>query len=600
MTRYYAQAEALERYLGDPFDPEAACAFQQGMKFDEQELYPEPIGALLSAWCLHHYYVPVELGGKLTSFEELLGLVRLVARRDFTLALAHGLNTYLAAVNVWLSGSKAQQQDLASIILAGDRVTAAYHEEAHGSDLLSDEVEATPTPDGYCLSGTKWVVSALARSQAIIVFARTAASGGPRGFSLFLVRKSALPPASYSYLPRFKTHGYRGADIGGIRFDKSPVPAAALIGAPGFGLESTMRAFQVTRTLAAALSLGCGDSALRVTLQFVLERQLYGASLLRLAHVDSQLVDAFLDLLVCDCVATAGARALHVAPEQASVWSAVVKYLVPATIQKTIGDLSVVLGARHYLREEHCAGVFQKILRDHAVTSVGHVPAYLNLSTIIQNMLPILRQRTSVDAERGSRLQAVFALEQPLPRFDGSRLTLFNRGRDDVLLGVNASLDLITLPDVVRGVDPSTLARIVALSRILFEERETLAGVALDLSHLGGAEFARSPESFDLAKRYCTLFGAAACLHMWAHSRAFLGPFFASGGWLEMCLERLLCQLRPVPSTIPRRHRADISTELMRRFTNKELFSIVPVALAGSRRSPDDALPTDASPSPSL
>ena len=44
-------------------------------------------------------------------------------------------------------------------------------------------------------------------------------------------------------------------------------------------------------------------------------------------------------------------RAIHVAPEQLSVWSAVVKYSVPTTIEAAITSLARVLGGRHYLRE---------------------------------------------------------------------------------------------------------------------------------------------------------------------------------------------------------------------------------------------------------
>ena len=61
-----------------------------------------------------------------------------------------------------------------------------------------------------------------------------------------------------------------------------------------------------------------------------------------------------------DCVTNAGLRSLHVVPEQSSLWASIVKYFVPTTTIKTmIQNLSVVLGARYYMREEHEFGTFQ-------------------------------------------------------------------------------------------------------------------------------------------------------------------------------------------------------------------------------------------------
>src|SRR5262249_37315528 len=155
----------------------------------------------------------------------------------------------------------------------------------------------------------------------LTVYAKTSGRGGPRGYSLFLVEKKDLSPVSYQHLPKVRTHGIRGADISGIRFEKSFVPEGALIGTVGGGLETTLKGFQVTRTLVAGLSLGAADTALRAAIAFALGRRLYGGCAADIPLVREQLAGAFIDLLVCECVALGSARALHAAPGQMSVWS---------------------------------------------------------------------------------------------------------------------------------------------------------------------------------------------------------------------------------------------------------------------------------------
>ena len=103
------RAEALEQFLGDPLE-----SFKRAVELDERDEYPAETCGVLDQWGLNDYYVPIELGGRLESFEEFLSLVRVVARRDMTAAVAH-VKTYLGAVSVWMGGSDEQKRRLAKI-----------------------------------------------------------------------------------------------------------------------------------------------------------------------------------------------------------------------------------------------------------------------------------------------------------------------------------------------------------------------------------------------------------------------------------------------------------------------------------------------------
>src|SRR4029077_17668523 len=100
---------ALESHLGDPRRPEAEFSFAQALQHDEREDYPLPAQSSIDAWDLAEYLIPVDLGGRLRTTEQLLALIRVVARRDLTVAISFGANL-LAALPVWIAGTSSQRQ----------------------------------------------------------------------------------------------------------------------------------------------------------------------------------------------------------------------------------------------------------------------------------------------------------------------------------------------------------------------------------------------------------------------------------------------------------------------------------------------------------
>ncbi|MET0622050.1 MAG: acyl-CoA dehydrogenase family protein [Pyrinomonadaceae bacterium] len=575
----YKLALDLEAHLGDPFDPLNDCSLRAAVAWDEMEAYPEPGVGALNAWGLPRCYVPADLGGRHCSYEELLHVVRAIARRDVTLAVAHG-GTYLGAVPVWLAGDAGQRARLARIILEGGQVSLALTERAHGADLLAGDVRVSRGRAGYTLSGEKWLIGNAGRSHAVTVLARTEADGGARGFSLLLLERAADEEGRCRSLPRVKTHGVRGADISGLHFDELPLPADSFVGTVGGGLETVLKALQVTRTLCAGFSLGAADTALRITLDFAVRRRLYNGTVLDIPYARELLRDSFLDLLICDAVAVCGARALHAAQGQTSVWSAVVKSLVPATVERLVGRLSGVLGARFYLREGHGEGAFQKILRDCAVVGLFDGSTAVNLEVIALQLGRRLRARQTERALAAAweSSLATFDLAKPLPECRLEELDMVCRGADPVL----STLPLVE-DDLAAACEDLPRAESAALKLLLAELRGQLAALRSEADEARGPILpGRRPPArlFGLAERYGELHAAASCLHLWLRSRTRLDSFFGDGVWLILCLRRLLKTGVPVSdaAALPR-WQESVDAEMLRRHAEHDLFSLAPLAL---------------------
>lgn len=587
--KQYWIAQALEKDLADPGHPESVMSFKHCVELDEKEEFPTADINWLYNWNLHHYYIPAECGGEFTSFEEFIAFVRVISRRDLTISIS--FTTLFWSFLTWMAGTDEQQQQLASWMKnANGAMCLAYSERAHGSDLVNSEVQATKVPGGYLLNGEKWPINRATVSGVAFVLAKTDAAAGARSLSLLMVDKSVLDPGTYYNLPKIKTHGIRGSDMSGIGFKNCFVPEAARLGAEGAGLELALKGFQITRMLCAAFSQGAADTALRTTLKFALSRQLYDQTVFDIPHPKRTLVDAFLDILVCDCLTIGAARGFHVVPAQFSVLSAVVKYFVTTQLETMIHNVSVVLGARYYMREEHDWGIFQKVLRDNAIISVFDGSTIVNLHALILQLRQLAKTRAKRTAASNQalclRLETIFSLEQPLPRFEPDKLELFSRGCDDFLQGLELSLEHLYSLRTDASVDHQVLEKLITLTDMIIAEINAqdrlLANSAFEYGHH------QSPELFELAKQYCRLSAASACVHMWVYNRKILGDFFASGEWLVLCLHRLILSLHleqvemGTGASLLQIYVENVAQELLRLHSENKMFSIVPFQLAQS------------------
>ncbi|OPF17341.1 isovaleryl-CoA dehydrogenase [Microcystis aeruginosa KW] len=582
--KQYWTAEALEKDLGDPLNPDNPLSYKRVIEIDESEEFPHEEIRWLYDWKLQHYYIPTDCGGEFTSFEEFVAFVRVLSRRDQTIGIA--FTTLFWSFLNWMAGTPEQKQKLARFIMDDyGAMCLGYSEKEHGSDLINGDLTATKVEGGYILNGEKWPINRATISGVSFILAKTDANGGPKCLTLFMVDKRQLDPEKYYNLPKIYTHGVRASDMSGIGFKDCFVPDSMRLREEGDGLELALKGFQITRMLCAAFSHGAADTALRTTLSFAVNRVIYNKTVMDLPQPRRTLVDAFLDILICDCETIPAARGFHIIPEQFSVWASVVKYFVTVRLEEMVNSVYVVLGSRFYMREEHEFGIFQKLLRDNSIISMFDGSSIVNLHALILQLRPLTKYRAKRNSRTMSalktRLEAIFSLEKSVPPFEPNNLELFGRGMDDSLQGLEIALDMLEGLKDSQEVDPEVLENLLMLGNLVLEELnahdEQISQSKFEYGH------DQSPELFEIAKKYCTLHAASACLHTWLYNRSILGEFFARGEWLVLSLHRLLRTLRPLPYTLSEVYVENVAQELLKLYRENQHFSIVPFQLAHSQ-----------------
>jgi alkylation response protein AidB-like acyl-CoA dehydrogenase len=536
---YLDRITRLEHAFGDPFEAGNPLGFEQLLAADETETMFGPGEEKLAEFGLNEEFVPSWLGGRLNRLDDLVEILRAVYRRDPCLGLGYGVSSFIAGVNIWAAGRPEQQRSAAELLRSGRRIAVAYHELAHGNDMTSTRCRAELEAGHFALNGRKEVVTNLQRSEAFVLFARTAARPGPRSHSQLLIDKAALDRNRFSYLPRFRTMGMRGVQLGGIEFRDCPVPESSLMGRQGYGLETALRSFQITRTTLVSMFCGILDTGLRTALRHVTGRRLYGSPAVSMPHVRSVIAGAYADLLAADCFASVATRALHSLPGETAIYAPASKFFVSKLLIDAMNDLSEVLGAHFYVRDGETA-IFQKLLRDVQPAGFGHAARSACQVSLLSQLPPLARRAWTVPADVPDE---VFLAGSALPALDFDDLTITAGGRER-LSGALAS-GLAASP-------AGTLRQDVAETAGYFaSDHRTLAKRCrdLDVASLG---ILAEPQAYDLVSRYVRVLVASACFETWRRSRAADGAAFAADQrWLAAVLHRLRADARNRPKSLP-------------------------------------------------
>lgn len=542
-------AARLEEYLGDPHDADSRMPFAQILDHDVRGEYPYQFVALLRRWGVLEHCLPAEQGGRAGNVETGMALMRLIARRDPSTGVGLALNS-LGFMPAWILGTEEQKRALIDGMKRGSSVSWGLSEREHGSDLVANEVLAERTDGGWLLTGEKWPIGNATVADKSVVFARTGTRPGPAAYSLFVLDKWQAGPDTVEDLPFEDLYGTRALDLSGVRMDKAFVPDSAMLGHEGQGLEIALKTSQTARVVLLHLALSAVDTSLRLVLDFAERRVLFADAISDVPYTRRQLTEAFADLMLADAVVLGAARALQAAPEQISVWSSVAKYLVPTLLQKTMAQLTVVLGARTFLRDHAHYGMHQKMVRDILITDIADGNTVVNLRNLGHQLAGLLDKATGADdAAReaaATRTAVLFGMDRELPVYEPVKQELFSRGLDDAVLAAPDGVRrLRALAEEAGGTEAERLRCAADLAEELVGRAAPMRERAASLKAALGKDYPQSPELFELAKEYCLVHAAAACVLTYVHSRGAMEAPLPSASLLLLQLERVRRQLYP-------------------------------------------------------
>ncbi|MCS0639625.1 acyl-CoA dehydrogenase [Streptomyces sp. LP05-1] len=565
----------VERALGDPDDAANPVGFAALLSADERFEWPAEAERRLDAVGFGAEFVPAALGGRLARADVLARTLRPVFRRDVALGFGYGITSLFAASAVWAAGSRGQRTRLAELMRGGGRTAIVHHGLAHGNTMWRGELAARPDDHGFTLDGRKDDVVNAERARAFVVYARTGEERGAASHSVLLLEDNGTVRHRPRLLPRRLSTGMRGCRFAGLEFTDCRVPADALVGERGQGLELALRTFQLNRSLISSVLLGSADTVLRAAVRAAetdRERRPGGRR-------PAVLASAFADLLLCDAMATAVLRSLHLFPDSGHLGAAAVKYLVPDLVREDLEELGTVLGAAGYRRDgaQGAQGFLQKLLRDLPAAGLGHTGTAACQAVLVPQLPFLARRSWGVTQDPPDLL---FAAQEPLSPFVWESLAVAG-GQDHLvaaLLGAVRRLRDGGGAPAGHGDDATRAAlRTIAGTFVteLAELRERFRVVEPDGRGLG-----TSARWAALTDRYVLVAAAGAALGHWVRLDG-TDPFLADPAWLVLALGRLAGRLGkrlpdPPPGCVQR-----VYGEAVARFRTGRAYDLHGAAPAG-------------------
>lgn len=210
--------------------------------------------------------------------------------------MARGLNglfmrthSHVIVPYINAAGSEEQKKKYLPGCVSGDLIAAvAMTEPGAGSDLAAMKMRAVKEGHTYVLNGSKTFISNGINGDVFVVAAKTDPSAKPahRGISLFIVERGT---PGFGRGKAINKIGLHAQDTAELFFEDCVIPAENLLGQEGQGFYILMKHLQQERLVAAMNALNKAKRSLKLTLQYVQERQLFGTTLSKFQNTQFEL-----------------------------------------------------------------------------------------------------------------------------------------------------------------------------------------------------------------------------------------------------------------------------------------------------------------------
>jgi acyl-CoA dehydrogenase len=354
--------EQARRFLTAEFAPHVE-------RWSEEHAYPREVWSKTGEAGLLCAGIPEEYGGAGGSFAH-----EAVIDREFSLAgldsFGGPLHSGIVAPYILRYGTEEQKRRWLPKLATGELIGAiAMSEPGIGSDLQAVRTTAVKKGNGYLLNGSKTFITNGQHANLIIVVAKTDPKERAKGVSLVVVETDDAP--GFRRGRKLKKLGLDAADTSELFFDDVPLPAENLLGTQeGQGFAQLMSDLPQERLIVAVHAMAMIERALRLTIDYVKERQVFGKKVIEFQNTqfvlaecktEATLAKVFLD----HCIGQ------HIAGKLDTVTASMAKYWITDIQGKIIDRCLQLFGGYGYMEEYPISRMYRdaRVMRIYAGTN---------------------------------------------------------------------------------------------------------------------------------------------------------------------------------------------------------------------------------------
>lgn len=331
---------------------------------DRSNEFPRQLWPRLGEQGLLGITVPERWGGAGLGYLAHVVVMEEISRASGAVGLSYGAHSNLCVNQLQLNGSDAQREQYLPKLLSGEHVGAlAMSEPGSGSDVVSMQLRAQRTDDGYVLTGRKMWITNGPDADVLVVYAKTDPGAGPKGISAFIIERGY---EGFSTAQKLDKLGMRGSSTCELVFENCRVPAKNRLGEENQGVRILMSGLDYERTVLAGGPLGLMAAALDLVLPYVHDRKQFGQPIGTFQLMQAKIADMYTHLNAARSYAYSVARACD---EQRATRQDAAAAILFASERATLCALDAIqaLGGNGYIND-FPAG---RLLRDAKLYEIG-------------------------------------------------------------------------------------------------------------------------------------------------------------------------------------------------------------------------------------
>jgi alkylation response protein AidB-like acyl-CoA dehydrogenase len=282
LTPEQREIQALAReFAAAEIEPYAA-------EWDREHHFPKELFGKLAELGLMGACVPEEYGGAGADFLSYILMLEEISRADAGVGVTVAVHTSAVTLPILTFGTDEQKSRFVPPLARGEVIGAfALTETEAGSDAGSLRTAATPSSDGWKISGTKQFISTAEYAGTFLLFARTDASTpGAKGVSAFILDADHIRVTGAE-----EKLGLNSSVTNSLAIDAAEVGRDRLLHEEGEGFAVAMATLDGGRIGIGAQALGIAQAAYDAAHAYALEREQFGKPIAEFQAIQFKLAD---------------------------------------------------------------------------------------------------------------------------------------------------------------------------------------------------------------------------------------------------------------------------------------------------------------------
>ena len=325
--------------------------------------------------------IPEAYGGSGLTTEELAMANIELSQCSVAFRARVGINTGIGSEALIQDGSDALKKAYLPRLASGELTAAlALTEPEAGSNATALKTIGTRVGDGsFKLNGSKRYITLAPIADLFTVFARTEdGASSKESITAFLIERGTPGLETSPATPKM---GQEGAPIGEVYLRDCVVSAKSIIGRPGSGFLSVMKALNKQRINLASLSTGPAIRMLDEAIAYARKRRQFGRAIGEFQLVQAMLADCKVEIEAARALILATARKRDDG-EDVSMDVSMCKYLatemcgrVADRVVQIFGGQGYVKGAgiERFYRDVRAFRIYEGTSQIHQLNIAGHL-----------------------------------------------------------------------------------------------------------------------------------------------------------------------------------------------------------------------------------